>query len=1004
MPLFFQRRGVRAARTVFRWCRITIWFAVLIVVAALAYLHLVGLPDFLKPPLLQMVRDRGFDARFTSARLAWGPAIFIENAGFSPTNRLSGPRLSAGLTEVKLNWAALLHCRLKADSAEVLNGLVKIPVAERYGKIISLDHVQLRMRLFSNDVAQLNDFRAMFRGIRIRIDGEVTNFASMADWKLPVRWQAPPEQTNASHSSPANVLDQFHFGQNSRLDIYFSADGRDINTLRADAVFLTPAIETPWVSASGFRLRAAAAHLLDVTHRPFVQARATANNFTTRWGTGTNAALTAAFFPDASTPFNAALDFAVNDLESEWESTNGPNRVRVRQLWWDGEAALSPGNFRPESVQGTLRAVGADSPWGSAGSLSFSLKADRSTTLASPDANWGTWTRLSPYALSGRLAATNIQSPKLQLDAVALEATWRAPQLAISNLDCRLYEGRLEGGAELNIDARELHLHAAADFNPHGISHVLTPAAQRWISQLTWEKPPEVNAQLRLILPPWTHRAEGWRNDLRSSVQIAGDFSVGQASFRKIDVVSASARFSYTNRVWNVPRLQAVRADGSINLDYTGNDATHEFHIILDSHLDPAGALPWLEPRQRQMMGELHFSTPPEIHADARGLWHDLESASVIGTVVANKFTARGVPVDQFHANIEYTNHFLRVSELGLSQGPGRLEVPLISADFKSRRILVTNVQSTLDSQLLLAAMGTNAPGFLNLIHFDAAPAVRAGGSFVLGDPAATDMQFEIQAGRFHWTNLSADSISATVFWQGRNILLTNVQARLYNAGKLRGWVAFDQPSAGGAAFRGDFTAKDIDLGLLARAISGKNSRVAGILEGSIALDAPITEDKDTWTGHGYIHVHDALLWDIKIFGVLSPLLNAISPGLGDSKVREATALFTIGGGKVSSDNLEIHSTGVRLLYRGSISMNKQINGRVEADLLRDTPVLGTLLSVVMTPLGKIFEYQITGPLSQPAFKPLYVPKFLMVVLRPFHTLKSLLPEDKPNSPATIPK
>ena len=136
------------------------------------------------------------------------------------------------------------------------------------------------------------------------------------------------------------------------------------------------------------------------------------------------------------------------------------------------------------------------------------------------------------------------------------------------------------------------------------------------------------------------------------------------------------------------------------------------------------------------------------------------------------------------------------------------------------------------------------------------------------------------------------------------------------------------------------------------------------------------------------------------MFGVLSPLLNAMSPGLGDSRAREATAIFNVADGKVFSDDLEIHSTGVRLLYRGSISMKKQINGRVEADLLHDTPLFGTVLSVVMTPLGKVFEYQITGPLTQPTFKPLYVPKFLMMFLRPFHTLKTLLPEDKPEPPS----
>src|SRR5579863_4256300 len=156
MLLFFQRRGVRAARTAFRWCRMTLWFTILLALAALAYLHLVGLPDILKPPLIQMALERGFDARFTRARLAWGPAIFIENAGFNPTNRSAGPRLSAAVAEVKLNWDALLHLRLKADSVEVLNGQVRIPVSERYGKSLFLDRVHVSMSLYSHDVAKLS--------------------------------------------------------------------------------------------------------------------------------------------------------------------------------------------------------------------------------------------------------------------------------------------------------------------------------------------------------------------------------------------------------------------------------------------------------------------------------------------------------------------------------------------------------------------------------------------------------------------------------------------------------------------------------------------------------------------------------------------------------------------------------------------------------------------------------------------------------------------------------
>jgi hypothetical protein len=78
--------------------------------------------------------------------------------------------------------------------------------------------------------------------------------------------------------------------------------------------------------------------------------------------------------------------------------------------------------------------------------------------------------------------------------------------------------------------------------------------------------------------------------------------------------------------------------------------------------------------------------------------------------------------------------------------------------------------------------------------------------------------------------------------------------------------------------------------------------------------------------------------------------------------------------------------------------MDKRLDGRVEADLLRDTPIFGPFLSLALTPLSKLFEYQLTGTLRQPTFKPLYLPKFVMLLLRPFHSLKGLLPESPSNT------
>ena len=61
LAAFLQNRTVRRWRAVFRWVRITLLFAVFLVVATGTYLHLIGLPDFLRLTLLNRLRERGFE-------------------------------------------------------------------------------------------------------------------------------------------------------------------------------------------------------------------------------------------------------------------------------------------------------------------------------------------------------------------------------------------------------------------------------------------------------------------------------------------------------------------------------------------------------------------------------------------------------------------------------------------------------------------------------------------------------------------------------------------------------------------------------------------------------------------------------------------------------------------------------------------------------------------------------------------------------------------------------
>jgi hypothetical protein len=95
--------------------------------------------------------------------------------------------------------------------------------------------------------------------------------------------------------------------------------------------------------------------------------------------------------------------------------------------------------------------------------------------------------------------------------------------------------------------------------------------------------------------------------------------------------------------------------------------------------------------------------------------------------------------------------------------------------------------------------------------------------------------------------------------------------------------------------------------------------------------------------------------------------------------------------GVIFSDNLDMRSTMMRLQYAGTVDLQSKVNARVDAQLLRDTWVVGPLLSTALWPVSKLFEYQITGTLQEPQMEPVYIPKAFLAPLHPIRSLEEML-------------
>jgi len=1017
-----KSRLIRRLRGGFRWARITVWFLIFLAVVAVAYLHLLGLPDFLKRPLLARMRERGFEAQFTSAKLGWGPAVIIENASFRRPDQPLSPRLSAAQTHVLLNWTELLHRRLKVDGFRVQQGKLQVPASGVIGDFLSLDHVSLNLALLTNDTIQLTGGSATFHGMQISVEGTVTHFSEMRDWSFRAMTgtnqnQAPamaaagtnqnpasPDQTEEALSHFGQILDQVRFVSPPKLEALLSADGRNPDSLRGELLLRAAGARSPWGEFRGLNLAAACNRPVSSGPAAFMKLRVSAEEVVTARASGRNLYLTADVAHVAGTNLEASVNFAVDRFLGRLPAPAQTNSVTAVRLRGNGSLTVGADLTNVVSAGGTLLGNQLTTPWGSAESANVICRGAAVAGSPGTNSGWGPWAVLAGRELAWAADLVNVSSPQLQFGRLQCAGSWRAPEIVLTNLQVSLYGGSAGGRARLDAASRELETAVEFDFDTHRIAPLLTPSARDWMAQFGWEKPPKVAAAARLLLPPWTNAPADWWDAVLPTLQIAGDFSAGPASYRGVTLSSAQSRFTYTNEVWNLPRLRAARPEGNLDLDITSSDATEDFVFMVDSTVSPGIARPFLPESQKPLLDEAVFPIPPQIHGVVSGNWGQGSRTAFSAQIMATNFVADHETVDGLVATVAYTNLQMRVTEAHLWKDGREAKTPLVEVDFRADKIATSNLISTVDPRVVTRVLGALAPDWLKAIGFDTPPAVELSGSFVPEDELATDLHFTVTGQNFRYANALAEQLSGQVNWTGRSVALTNVQGGLYG-GTLRGWGVFDYTAAGDTDFRGQFALTNIELSRVVPGLLKETNKIEGILDGRLAITDGNSRDVKSWVARGDVSINKALLWDIKIFGVFSGLLDAVVPGSGDSRAYQAKADFLVTNALLATDNLEIRSTHLRLLYRGTMNLKTELDARAEARVLRDAPILGPLFfGWALAPLDKLFEYKIGGTFNAPTYKTVYLPEFLMMLARPFHTLRSLLPPAEPTPPADAPK
>jgi hypothetical protein len=888
----------RKCRITFRWFRFAVWLLVLVLIGAFLWLNRVGLPDFLKAPLVAALRKQGVELEYSRMRLSLVRGIVAEHVRAGEPGSAHGASFTARLVQFELDYSALRRRHLELAGLLLRDGVFTLPLSET--NALALTNLQTELRFGVNDTWLLDRFHANFAGAQIAIRGEMSHAREALEWKFFSGTSTDRGALVATLKVFSDALRQIHFQGEPRFRTIISGDGRDIHSIRIQVEAGAEGVRTPWFVAKEFQ---------------------------------------------------AAI------------------------------ALTAP----------------ADAPTNNSAVLGF-------------------WNNLQPFRIAWSAQVGKLRSEKLDADAVVCAGGWAAPTLALTNLSARVGAGRLEMKAALDTVSRRLQFQGNSSFAPDAIGGLLPETTRARLAEISWTQPPALKVEGKLRLPSWTNSVSwNWQDSIEPTLQLNGELAFTNATVHGVALDRVRTHFRYADMFWEVPDLAIKQGRTELLLGGEESEVSKHFRFALKGKIDAESVRSFLSvSNAAAIFSNFSLPEPLALAVVADGNLRSWEALSVTGRVALANFAVRGQSMDSVAGDFIYTNLTATVfsPELVRAGGTQRMNAEMIRLDFKTLTACFSNGWSTAEPLVVARAVGPKIGRIMEQFKFLGLPLVRVTGCTPMRnvttsrDAENADLTFEVVRGTpFQWLKLQSTNLTGTIRWQKQMLILTNLEAELYG-GNGRGYCNLDF-SPPDYSFRCDFFVglTNVNLHLLAADVVSPTNRLEGQLSGQMTVDSLNSDDWNSWQGGGVANVRDGLLWDVPIFAFMSPVLNAVAPGLGNSRATEAGATFHITNSVITTDSLAIQAQTMRMDYSGTVDFQGNVNARVTARPLRNMPLVGPVVSTVLWPVSKIFECRVAGQLGNPVVTPVYIPgiipKILSVPLHPIRSLGELFPSSSTatNSP-----
>ena len=1029
--------AVSRLRRVVRGCRVSALFLLFLAVTPLIFLNIVGLPDFVKTSVVESLRQQGLELEFDSMRLL-PVGVVVEKVSVAASRTPGSPKLGFDEILLGLDFTKLLARRVEVTGLHLRKGKFAWPVQSpgQPPRSIAVDKIGVDVRFQSGGLWVLEELDARWPGGRLRASGALTNASKLGELsRKPSTGSARTNTLERTVYRVAEILEQVRFRDSADLRLEVFADAADWGVARGRLQLNFGGGRTPWVSIDTAQLSVELSP--DSSAATFSKA---ALHVKAAGGKTSGLSL-----PTAS------LDADLRLCWTNWSSFGGDWTLKLdgaNDRSWSVQSLQISGKHQPVAALGpsaalasemTARAARLKFESNTLARMEVSIHASHDDTfavkearveikaseLATPNASAGevllrTTARAAEFIalqnpswqlLRDRFQAeTELEAARLTvmlkkgapipLDGVTAKARWHSPKLDVDSLEVRGFNGaaRFSGGARLPEGDAQLELVSSVD--PLAVWKSLDPVATRWMERIQLTRPPGLRAQVRL--PALDRTSDSQRlsvTSLLGRLEASAVLDLGPGSAYGVSFQSIESSAAWKSGAWTVPQLRLSHEKGWVELGLAPGTVPTDFHLVLTSQLDPRVLKPLFNERTGRTLDAFEFESPPKLSAVARGSWTNLAAAVVSGSLEATNISYQSNLFHHLKTGVAYQAPMLRFSNVHLRHGSETLDAGGIDYDLKAQWLYFTNGVAAMEVKRVTQVIGPKTTAAVAPYRFETPPKVRVWGSLPIKNDDFTDMHFEIEGGAFSYWRFRVPQIAARVDWVTNTLSVSNVTASFYQ-GRMKGDFFFDFEKVPTGELRFDANFEKSDLRTLLSDLTSPTNRADGVLDGRFSIRSGLSSDMRSWQGDGEMKLEQGYLWNVPLFSILSPVLNAVSSGLGNSRGGKATMTFQVRDGQAHTEDLLMHEPTMRLHYRGLVDLDGALNARVEAELLRSGWFPGRALSFALSPLSKLFEYKVSGTLGQPKLEPLYfIPKVLLFPFNPYKGIKELFQDDPKAAP-----